>query len=253
MKLLVFVGPKQSGKDASSAILKEAKIVRGNVSFALPLKRICAKAFNLGDNLFHDNTLKERPFAEPITVTIKHLRSIKDQLVDYVSPHDHFYNINGIPASLFLGTQFKTPREILQIIGTELIRNTVHQDYHCLAAFSEHNQKLSQISPNALYAVTDCRFVSEYEYLKKNHECLFFYVERPEAEQVLATATHASELEVLEVRKHLLAEGGTLIQNIGTLDELKEKLMKIPSTTVSPKPPQGSRLRFKNGSEAVRV
>lgn len=230
MKLLVLVGPKGSGKDASAKLLEQAKVIPGNISFALPLKRICAEAFDVGAQLFHDVTLKERPFKTPITVNIKHLRAIRDGLVAYVSPHDHFYNINALPASSFLGRQFTTPREILQIIGTDLIRNHTRDDFHCLAAFSTHNLKLIGVSQQKTYAVTDCRFLSEYDYLKANHDCQFFYVERPEAEALLTQASHQSELEVLQVRERLLAEGGTLLLNTGSLQDLAKLLADITPT-----------------------
>lgn len=229
MKLLVFVGPKGSGKDASAKILKDAKSIQGNVSFAGPLKRICSEVFGLHLNMFNDPVLKEKPLATPITVTVKHLKKLRDQLPAFVSPYDRHYNLNGIPVSLFENQVFKTPREVLQIIGTDLIRDHVLQDYHVLAAFGDHNMKVSGFSKTGLYAVTDCRFLSEYLYLKANHDCQFFYVERPEAEARLANATHQSELESIKVRDLLLAEGGTLIKNDGTLEELTAKVTGLVS------------------------
>lgn len=233
MKLLVFVGPKGSGKDASAKILKDSKVVGGNVSFAGPLKRICGEVFGLHHNMFNDPVLKEKPLATPVKVTIKHLKKLRDLLPDFVSPYDHHYNLNGIPASLFENRIFKTPREILQIIGTDLIRDHILRDYHVLAAFGDHNMKLLGYSKDKLYAVTDCRFVSEYEYLRENHECQFFYVERPEAEERLAAATHQSEREVIKVRNLIERDGGTLIQNTGTLEDLEAKLKALVSVEES--------------------
>lgn len=227
MRLLVFVGPKQSGKDASARILKENKTVTGNISFALPLKRICSNAFNVSMALFNDDVLKDRPFAVPIEVTIRQLRKVKDALADYVDPNVNYYNLAKVPSNGFVDLCFRTPREILQVIGTEFIRNNIFIDYHVHAAFSTHNIKLGQFSVNSPYAITDCRFLSEYEYLSKNHDCQFFYVERPEAEVVLDGATHQSELEVRKVRDVLLANGGTLIKNDGSLKDLAEKLKNI--------------------------
>lgn len=234
MKLAVFAGPKQSGKDTSAKILKDSKRAVGNVPFAGPLKRICAEVFQIAPVMFNDPDFKERPFKEPVVVNIKHLRKLKELMLEYVDPYEpgKFHNLNRIPASQFEGLTFKTPREILQIIGTELIRECVHQDWHCWAAFSEKNKKISGFS-NSTHCVTDCRFPNEYLYLKKHHDCTFAYVERPEAEKVLAEATHDSERLLLQVKEMILADGGVLIKNHSSVEDLKKivETLELPAPT----------------------
>jgi hypothetical protein len=241
MKIVAFVGPKGSGKDTCADILKKSKKLRVSVPFALPLKRICCQVFGLHYNLVNDPVLKEKELRDPIKVNIKHLRAIKNLMQTYVDPYgeDTFYNLNKATDRL-VGTTLTTPRQILQIIGTEFIRNEIHPDWHCMAAFSEKNltEVVKSGNRNITVAVTDCRFPNEFNYILKKfgHDAAFFYVERPEAEERLAKATHASETSVIQVKELIEAVDGEVINNAGTLDELEEvlKSIKVPESTGKP-------------------
>lgn len=253
MQLVVLVGPKASGKDTVAELLKKQKKISGNVAFALPLKRICSVAFDLGLTNFSHPILKETQFKEPVKPTIRQFRLFKEEMLKYVDPYEpgKFHNLNKIPANIFMGNNFQTPRQLLQYLGTEIIRNYVNPDWHCMAAFGAENMRLSKLTNTLAYAVTDCRFVNEYAYLKQNYpNAYFFYVERPEAEEVLVAATHASELETQQVKALLLADGGEIIKNEGSLKDL-EKLVKTleiekrePLTPVDPNSPMNGRFKF---------
>ena len=253
MKAAVFVGPKGSGKDTCADLLRKQKRLRVSIPFALPLKRICMAVFNLHTNLINDPVLKEKELKEPIKITIKHLRNIKNLMQTYVDPYGEgtYYNLNKATDNL-VGRLLKTPREVLQIIGTEFIRNEIHPDWHCMAAFSEKNLKevIKSNNRNLTIAVTDCRFPNEFNYInaKFGADAEYFYVERPEAEERLAKATHASETEVLKVKDLLLKFGGTVIENNGTIEDLKSKLadIKVPDSSgkVDDTPAPGSRFKF---------
>ena len=255
MKVVGFVGPKHSGKDTCALIAKKQKRLKTSVSFALPLKRICSEVFQISMNYFTDQDLKEKPFKEPVKVTVKHLRAIKEAMTEYVDPAGEgtYYNPNKATSKL-VGTLFKTPRQILQVIGTEFIRDEIHEDWHCMAAFSEKNLKIVLGKrDNVVVAVTDCRFANEFNFLSRKfgEDLKFFYVERPSAEEVLAEATHRSETGVLEVKELLLANGGEVIDNSGSLQDLEDtvKGLNLPKKATGKaakegKPEPGSRFRW---------
>lgn len=249
MHLIGFIGPKGSGKDTSYSILKELKKVDGKISFAGPLKAICGEVFNLHFNLLNDPILKERELREPITLTGRHIRQIRNLCEEYVNPVTPegiiLYRSNAISTVGLEGRVFKTPRELMQIIGTELIRDRVWKGWHRAAAFS--TKALSKLKTNGTYAVTDVRFLDEHEFLTERFEGSYkaFYVSRPEAEKALEGATHPSELETQRIRAVLT---DSVIYNSGTLEDLTGKLTNLDfgfnTATTDAAPPKGSRFRF---------
>jgi hypothetical protein len=234
MKIASFTGPKGSGKDTSADILKELKIAKGSISFAGPLKKICMEVFNLHHTLVSDPILKEKPLTSgEIIITPKILRKINQLMMEYLDPEEFFYSPNRASVVGLEGTPLRTPREILQIIGTEWIRNRIHPDWHLQAAFS--SKTLEKLDQSGLYCVTDARFVNEYQFLanKFGEDFKGFYVERPEAEERLAQATHDSERKVLEVRA--VIPESNIILNDGSLEDLKKKLLALNLNSGEPK------------------
>lgn len=248
MKVLGFVGPKGAGKDEAYKILRESGKVLQKLSFAAPLKEICKKVFGLSDYQVDHAEGKERPLETPITVTIKHLREINKELPQWVETIDPVtqkirYNINGISIVGIEGRVFTTPRQLLQEIGTDYIRDRVYQDWHVQAALSD-KALLNLPDPNAIYAVTDVRFENELGALQAKFGPAFagFYVERPEAEERLKTATHQSELEVIKLRARLGDE--SVVKNDGEIDDFKDVLKKIKIPSEPYKLPKKTRFVF---------
>lgn len=253
MKVVGFVGPKGSGKDESFTILKRNNKVLRKLSFAGPLKDICKQVFGLNDYQCNDPDGKEALFKEgPVTLTAVHVRAILKLLPDWVDVTDPDtgkirYNINKVSASGLIGTTFKNPRELMQFVGTEIIRNSVWEDWHVNAALSDKAIQ-SLPSPDATYAVTDVRFENELEALQRKFGSAFkcFYVERPEAEERLAEATHTSETVVKVIREKIGEE--FVIKNDGTLKEFEKKLLDIKMPTESYKARKKSRFVYGTNS-----
>lgn len=233
MRVVSFTGPKGSGKDSSADILKEEKIASGSISFAGPLKKICCEVFKLHHNLVNDPILKEKEFDTPITLTSAHFRKINLLMTDILDQDEFFYNPYKASIAGLEGQVITTPRHLLQFIGTEYIRNRIHPDWHLQAAFSKTT--LAKLDEEGLYCVTDARFPNEYEFLanKFGEDFQGFYVERPEAEERLAQSTHASELQVLEVKK--LIPESNILKNDKSLEDLKKQLLKLNLGTQKPK------------------
>lgn len=231
MKVLGFVGPKGAGKDEAYKILRESGKVLQKMSFAAPLKEICKTVFGLTDYQVDDPVGKERELETPIVLTLKHLRSINKELTQWVEPIDPAtgiirYNVNRISISGLEGVEFKTPRYLLQFIGTDYIRDRVWKDWHVTAALSD--KALAKLpDPNAIYAVTDVRFENELNALKDKFGSAFacFYIERPEAEERLKEATHPSELVSIKLREQLGDEA--VLKNDGDVDDFKKVMKSI--------------------------
>lgn len=243
MKIIGFVAPKSGGKDTAAGILIKAKKANGKISFAGPLKDICSKVFKIPLQVLNDPVLKEKPFATPIVLTKRHLRDIKNECVRLLDPEQDgvvLYNPNKMSIIGLEGRVMNSPRELMQFVGTDVIRNRMFGKWHLLAAFGKTN--LSQYDQNGIYCVTDIRFMNEYEFLKEKFgdEFSCYYVERPEAEEKLKTATHASELETQTIRAAL--DESSILKNDGDMDDLKEKLDELKFTPAPRK--KGSRFKF---------
>lgn len=248
MKIVGLVGPKGSGKDTVAALLKDLNKSNGKISFAGPLKEIISKVFDVSLTVLNDPVLKEKPFKTPIVLTSRNLRAVKHECMERLDRFSEDGTLLYFPDKATIsgleGREMKSPRELMQVIGTDFIRMRIFDEWHTRAAFAE--PALAKLVKGGVYCVTDVRFVNEYEYLanKYGKDFVCFYVERPEAEARLAEATHPSELETLKI-KALLPEGH-IIMNDGTMEELKTKSSMlldkfgVEKQTVK----KGSRLKF---------
>lgn len=204
MKIIGFIGPKGSGKDTAAGILVKAKKARNKLSFAGPLKEICSEVFDISLNNFNDPALKELPLAKPIQLNSRVLRQVKiacaARLPEIDPETEMFRYVSTCPINGVEHRICKTPRELLQIIGTDLIRKNMYKDWHLEAAFSD--LVLGKLAPSATYCVTDIRFPNELELLQNKFGDAFtaYYVERPEAEKALEESTHESEKNVIVLR-----------------------------------------------------
>lgn len=251
MRVIGLIGPKGSGKDASYEILRESKRVDGKISFAGPLKEICGQVFGLHFNLLNDPVLKEKEMATPITLTRKNIKSILQLCEQYVPAVQGdgrmLYRSETVSTVGLEGRVFKTPRELMQIIGTELIRDRLYKPFHREAAFSE--KALAKLKKDGVYAVTDVRFLDEHTFLEAKYGKAYkgYYVDRPEASEKLEASiasgnAHQSETETQKIRE-LLAD--STIENHGNLDDLKEMLEDLDLGTEGTEPvAKGSRFKF---------
>jgi len=242
MKIIALIGPKQAGKDEAARILRKENKIQGKIAFAMPLKLLCSEIFNIDLKNFDDPDLKEKPFDTPITLDTRLLRKIKNKCMQIVEEYDYTnglrkYNSGKISVTGIDGRQIKTPRELLQVIGTNFIRDRLYKNWHVEAAFNDEITKL--LDPDGIYAVTDARFTNELDYLYEKFgidELVTYYIERPKAEKQLKKATHQSELEILELKKrvpedHIIKNNKSLKEYQKTLDKLTFNFIcKIKST-----------------------
>lgn len=192
--IISISGKKLAGKDTFAEFLPNFK----RHAFADSLKKGCSKAFFLPEKLFHDQKLKEHPFIAPIVLDDYHLNKLAD--VFCFETHPHYY-LTGRKVSL------RTPRELLQFIGTDLIRKTIDDNFW----IDKTVEGLKNETQNCLIA--DSRFANERKLLKSLGAVLVL-VKR----NVKSGDSHSSENDLGNESDY-----DYVIENNGTLEELKEK------------------------------
>lgn len=222
MRIVSFTGPRGSGKDTCADILKAEGVTQGKISFAGPMKAMMCEIYGIPASMFENRDLKEMFFGEKILIGRLTVVKLFERMTDYIEFHPSFKPKDFLNSHHTYAVT--TPRELLQFIGTEIIRNHIDPDWHVKAAFSPKG--LEGLDPEGTYSVTDARFPNEYQWLENRFMLDFkgFYVNRPEAETILSQATHMSELAVKDVRALMKPE--QILDNSGPLESLREQLLR---------------------------
>jgi hypothetical protein len=139
MKIISFTGPKGSGKDSCADMLKHQGVSQGKVSFAGPMKVIVGIVYGITPPIFEDPYRKERVFDEgPIVFDREVFASMVGRMQDF--NRDTSLEKCKMAYDIIKPKELWTPRELLQYVGSEIIRilqtqpsETSRQRYrHCL-------------------------------------------------------------------------------------------------------------------------
>jgi len=168
MQIIGIAGAAGSGKDTAYALLsdhiKATGLVCAQLSFADKIKDTCASVFGWDrQRLVADSDYKE------------------GNTLDDGSPD---------PACELLGM---TRRKVMQLLGTEAMRNGLHQDVWIIT------MKLAilrgEFEGIDVGFVTDCRFLNELQFVR-DLDGVLFQINRTGDQSTLTTETeHLSELE----------------------------------------------------------
>lgn len=236
-------GNKGSGKNTAAKVLIERHGFK-EVSLAFPLKKLVGEVFDIPMENMEDPVLKETPFEEPITITPNHIYQIQEKC-SWLINLDMFkktksailermiYNsvkrdtkntmiprnvikslsnndgaINNVPSQLTFKS-FTTPRQVLQFVGTELIREGISPYFWCKVLDES-------IKNDAKVVITDVRFYEEREYVKVKRGDLI-KIER--LSDTPKTDGHASENSLGGD-----SEYNFIIRNNGSVEELQKRL-----------------------------
>jgi len=158
--LIGIAGQMEAGKSSVANILAEQRGFEV-VAFADFLKNMCQDVFDLTDHQMYTTEGKAAPFDKPIILTKEKCRKILYKISELkmwpIKPQhlDEIY--------VFSGTVFKTPRHLLQIVGTEICRHLFVSDFHAQVLFEKIRRSLA-----VNIAIADARFPNEREYIKNN-------------------------------------------------------------------------------------
>lgn len=161
-------GEKKAGKSTAAEYLVNSQGFT-ELSFAYPLKRLCSDVFDVSPTYFTDQELKDQPFAYPLMITDEHIAAI----VKLVGATEDSITIGQIYAlgNVGLDKIITTPRELMQFVGTDLIRECISQDFWVKALAHDIGQLVNVVVP-------DVRFASERAFLRSIGATLAL-VERP--------------------------------------------------------------------------
>jgi hypothetical protein len=123
--ILALSGKKKSGKDTvANFLVKDQGFVK--LSLATPLKELLIKVFKIDKDLLHNESKKDVEFDEIINIDYSHLDKIREIITEeWGFPIDYDAR-EGIEE--FHGKEIKTPRQLMQTVGTDIIRNNVRDD-----------------------------------------------------------------------------------------------------------------------------
>lgn len=204
-------GEKKHGKDTVADYLKE-KYGYKKMAFADKLKTICSTAFNVPLEDCYDEDKKEVGYIIPITLhsTTALLESI---LIEYPIHHK---DMLSIMQKLGKKNMFSSIRDMLQFVGTDILRDMVDPDYHYNSVANVFRDQSIECG-----VVSDCRFSNERVNLRDDFTCLLLKVVRPSL-QKNDTSSHKSETSLGDD-----SEYDAVIINDGTLQDLYNKVDTI--------------------------
>ena len=182
--IVCLSGVKRSGKDsAANVLVKEYNFQ--SIALADPIRELCSKVFDIPVSTFLSDELKEKPFETSMSLNCVQISNIAE-----IVQNNWGFNISpDIEMKMFelAGIELKHPRHILQIVGTEVIRNNIDKDIFLKLA----EKRIQSADSNVV--ITDCRFANERAFFKEKG-ALLCLVKRPSL--AVATDTHSSENEL---------------------------------------------------------
>lgn len=201
MRIIIgLVGLKQCGKSTAFRFIKELApegVAVHEVKFAGLLKEACAKAAKLDIDYFEDVTLKEAELKLPIKFDTEARNTI--------------LRIFGLePTEDRILMSFHTPRKMLQIVGTEVLR-TIDPNIHV-------RKTLETMPKEGIIVVTDLRFINEFNSLADEDGFHPYYIENHKVES-RATSNHASETQPKKLRSRC-----KILKNVAGLPEFREEV-----------------------------
>lgn len=204
--IISLSGRSQAGKDSIADVLvREHGFTK--LSFAANLKAMCRWTFNLSKYQTDYQEGKAEKFKEPILFTKINMIDILNYMNTTHELKQYAEQIKQIEDKYVNKLQFSTPRELLQIVGTDICR-AICPTYHL-----DIIEKRIKSAPNDNCVLVDARFANERELLKKYGATLIL-VRRP---SLVSSDSHASENDLGNP-----SEYDIIIDNIATLETLQQ-------------------------------
>jgi hypothetical protein len=197
-----ITGKKGHGKDTFARLLLHSNNNGTSTPlrvthFAEELKRLAAKVYGLTHDQLHKLEAKEAPLAKPIVMDERLSDLCRETGLD-IKP---------------AGCVAKSPRELMQFLGTEYVRKT--QDNFWLAIV---NKKITEYGGH--YLVPDTRFTNEADSIRSVGGKIIKIkrLDLPDADDV-----HASETEMESINPDLFL--GTVTDSFGLQTRVAEAIL----------------------------
>lgn len=213
--IIGVAGEKKHGKDTVASYLK-TKYGYTQRAFADNLKEVCSQIFEVPLPDMYDENLKEAGFDKPVEITLTHVLKLMERGLlanEMILPSE----LHRIVHKLWWKKSFSSIRDMLQFVGTDILRDEVDRDYHynTVIHYFRENQVLNGV-------ISDVRFPNERHNLKVDFkQAKTILVVRPSLQRN-ATSSHASETSLGDA-----SEYDYVVMNDGTLEDLYSKVDQI--------------------------
>lgn len=205
--ILSLSGKKKSGKDTiANFLVKDQGFIK--LSLATPLKDLLIKVFRIDQNLLYDEEKKDKELDEYIMIDYSHLDKIREIIIEEWGFPIDYESREQIEE--FYGREIKTPRELMQTIGTDLIRRNIRDDVFIVLLLEKIKKTQRPI------VVADTRLRNERETLM-NIGAIMGLVKRKFSED--ANDNHISENDLGEEDEYDL-----IVENNIDINQLRSEI-----------------------------
>jgi hypothetical protein len=213
-KIIAFCGSKSSGKSTSATTFIELVGSAGVEELAIAghLKTACAEVFQVDYDKFINPALKEVELDDFILLDRQNLAALLKAFM--VEEYDFDQVIRP-----HCGRICRTPRALLQYIGTEVL--------HPIDPLIHMKVAMKKRDPNKTTLITDLRFKAEFNYLIGNPDFLPVYVKNSGAEMAASADAHPSERQYEEFKAKCY-----LLNNEGSMADLKSGITEFISKSL---------------------
>jgi hypothetical protein len=172
MSIISISGVSRSGKDSAAAVLvKQHGFTQ--IALADPLRELCSRVFRLPFSDFEDQSKKDSPLDSRIVLDFHHIDKIREIIEQEWGFSITYEAREGMEE--YHGYRFETPRDILKLVGTNLVREYIRDDIWIVLAFN----KIAKIQGHVV--VSDVRMKNEREAFA-NAGALMVLIKRPDLE-----------------------------------------------------------------------
>lgn len=251
-KLYGICGGIGCGKDEVTRILielgEERGVVYENRKYAFELKRLLAFILDVDVEMFEDRHFKDTPIPD-MEITQIHYKSIRERHdIIVVNTFSSVFEPDAITAYLKPGYEYLgletievTPRWLMQNVGTKCFRDIISKDFWVWKTFKDYTQDSNWILSDVRYPKNEGRVITnnrglligvnrrfdlrypQYGYLMDKEKPYSIPIELKDVNRDLfLSLTSDSELS-----SHEMSWCDVVIDNDGTLEELKEKVKNI--------------------------
>ena len=166
MVVIGLSGEKECGKTTVANYLEE-KCGYYHTFFAKTLKIMCKEVFGLTDKQINDQNIKELPFEKPLQVTRQHMEGVLKIAIERYPGVITHQVAEDFKASFVDYPQLISPRHVMQILGTEMLRDHIDQDFHIMCLYKEVSEQMELGRDR--FVIADCRFPNERVFIRNEY------------------------------------------------------------------------------------